>query len=102
MINAHMASKAASAQTKADISRPGMVTFWILFATISLVVSITLGIAITSIPSKVPLTQRDRVWQLRDVARDSLAPASASELGSVQAPFVDTPDLLSANTIDIR
>ena len=56
MINAHMASKAQSAQAEAVISRPGMVTFWILFATISLVVSLTLGIAIASIPAKVPLT----------------------------------------------
>lgn len=98
MINAHMASKAQSAQAEAVISRPGMVTFWILFATISLVVSLTLGIAIASIPAKVPLTQRDRVWQLRDVAHDNLSPAPTF----AQPLVVADSALLSANTADRR
>ncbi len=74
MINAHLASKAHSARSETIVSRPGIATFWIFFATISLVLVVMISIAISSIPSQVPLSRRDHVWQVRDMAHDSLPP----------------------------
>lgn len=102
MINAHLTSRAHSDQPKAVISRPGMTTFWILFATMSVILLMLVGIAISSIPAQTPLTQRNQIWQVRDLADNvpCLAPAYAHDadpgLSPTNSSSSSSPSLASA------
>ncbi len=83
MINVHVAAVPQSAQSAPVVRHSGMVTFWVLFATLSLVLIVLLGIAISSIPATIPLTQRNHSGELRDLTYNT--PAQDASLQSASA-----------------
>lgn len=88
MINAHIASAAHSDQPEAAKIRPGMATFWVLFATIGLILALMLGIAISSIPSTAPLTQYNPSAQSATMAQSSVPDIFVSDF-CPRSPILD-------------
>ncbi|HWQ12404.1 MAG TPA: hypothetical protein VNL77_06380 [Roseiflexaceae bacterium] len=95
MINAHVPGVAVATHAVRKIRRPGMGTFWLLFALESVLIGAALLAVLNALPARTPLTQAADV--------DTLRAAVWSRVdGTLEDPVIEVAPGVTARSSAVR